>query len=173
GSVVWGFRRRLLGSLAVAAACAFGLGGPAAAAQRATAPRGGTLRVITPIVFPSLDPALTKPAVRFYWYATCATLMAFRDEPAPPGVRIRPEAAAGSPKISHAGRTYVFRVRRGWRFSDGSPLTAANFARGLARVMNPVMGSPGAGLFSDVARVTAKGLRLRIDLNQADADLPM
>jgi peptide/nickel transport system substrate-binding protein len=134
---------------------------------------GGTLRVITPILFPSLDPALTKPAVRFYWYATCATLMAFRDQPAPAGFRIRPEAAVGPPKVSNGGRTYVFRVRRGWRFSDGSRLTAANFKKALDRVRNPVMASPGAGLFSDVSHVSAKGLRLRIDLNEADADLPM
>ena len=106
------------------------------------------------------------------WYATCAPLMAWRDAAAPEGFAVRPEAAAGRPKVSRDGRTYVFTVRKGLRFSDGSSLTAANFERALDRVMNPVMGSPSAYLLSDVKRVSASGERLRIELSRPDGDLP-
>lgn len=140
-------------------------------AAGSTSRDGGTLRVVTPVDFTSLDPAVSKPAAAAIWYATCATLMAFPDEPAPDGLIPQPEAAAGLPDVSRDGRTYVFTVRRGLRFSDGSPLMAANFARALGRVLNPAMGSPGAFLFSDVRRVSASGLRLRIELTKPSGDL--
>ena len=133
---------------------------------------GGTLRVIDPMDIVSLDPALNMGD--FAWAledATCATLMIFRDEPAPEGDTVQPEAAAGPPEISRDGRTYIFQVRPGLRFSDGSPLTAGNFARALGRVLDPVMRSPGAYLFSDILHVSASGLRLRIVLRAPSGDL--
>jgi len=137
-----------------------------------TATSRGTLRVAAPLDVPSLDPALARPLSYATWYATCATLMAFRDVPAPRGLTVRAEAAVGPPKVSRDRRTYVFTVRRGLRFSNGSPLRAANYARALGRVLNPAMQSYGAGLFSDVKRVRATGDRLRIELRKPTSDLP-
>jgi peptide/nickel transport system substrate-binding protein len=97
--------------------------------------------------------------------------MAFQNAPAPEGYAVRPEAAAGPPQVSRDGRTYVFTVRKGLRFSDGSRLTAENFVHALTRVLNPAMGSLGADLFSDVWRLSAKADRLRIILRQPDGDL--
>jgi peptide/nickel transport system substrate-binding protein len=160
-------------------------GVPAGSAPATTSPSGGTLLVITPPPpngfagsgITALDPALTpspSPQVsrpHSVWYATCATLMAFPDAPAPDGLLPQPEAAASPPAISRDGRTFVFTVRRGLRFSDGSPLTAGNFARALGRVRNPIMASPGAILFSDVKSVSASGRRLRIELTRPSGDL--
>jgi ABC-type transport system substrate-binding protein len=97
--------------------------------------------------------------------------MAFRDPPAPDGFQVQPEAAVAPPEVSRDGRTYVFTVRKGLRFSDGSPLTAANFAHGLGRVLNPVMRSPGAELFPDVKGAFPSGRRLRIELRKPAGDL--
>jgi ABC-type transport system substrate-binding protein len=119
----------------------------------------------------SLDPALTVPIAAAPWYATCSTLMAFPDAAGATGLQARPDAAQGSPQISRDRRTYVFTVRKSLRFADGSPLTAANFAAALRRVMNPRMQSPGANLFSDVKRVAADGRHLRITLREASGDL--
>jgi peptide/nickel transport system substrate-binding protein len=148
------------------------LGVPAGSAPATTTSSGGTLSVIDPMDIVSLDPALNMGD--FAWAledGTCATLMIFRDAPAPEGDTVQPEAAAGPPEISRDGRTYVFTVRRGLRFSDGSPLTAGNFKRALGRVLDPAMRSPGAYLFSDVRRVSATGLRLRITLSKPSGDL--
>lgn len=97
--------------------------------------------------------------------------MAYRDAPAPAGYTVRPEAAVGVPKISRDGRTYIFTVRKGLRFSDGSPLTAANFAHGLRRVLNPAMRSEGALLFADIKAATARGRQLRIELRRPSTGL--
>ena len=120
----------------------------------------------------SLDPALGDGLARIFERDTCATLMSFRTNRAPNGDILRPEAAVGAPRVLNSGRTYVFTVRKGLRFSDGSPLTAHNFKRALWRVKEPVMQSPGEKFFSDVRRVTASGLHLRIDLSRPNADLP-
>src|SRR6516165_10080540 len=141
--------RRTFLLVALGATLAMLLGVPAGSVPASAAPDGGTLLVITPPPpngwggsgITALDPALTPPqqASRpaIIWYATCATLMAFPDAPAPEGLLPQPEAAAGPPAISDDGRRYTFTVRRGLRFSDGSPLTAGNFARALGRVRNP------------------------------------
>ena len=140
-----------------------------------TGPRGGTLRVVLPSqATPTLDPAVGAGPTTGWgalWYSICATLYAFRDAPAPAGYELRAEAAEGPPAVSNDRRTYVFTVRRGLRFSDGSPLTAANFEHGLRRVLSPGTRSEGAFLFSDVKRVSASGRRLRIELRQPRGDL--
>jgi peptide/nickel transport system substrate-binding protein len=131
------------------------------------------VRAIGPLDVGPLDPALARPlnGALFNW--TCATLEIFADAPAPAAKTVVSEAAAGPPQVSRDGLTYVFTVRPGLRFSDGSPLTAANFARALGRVKDPAMGSPGAGLFSDVRKVSASGRRLRIELSEPSGDLLM
>jgi peptide/nickel transport system substrate-binding protein len=154
-------------ALIVALAC---LGAPGSVPGARGGP-GGTLVIATPLAFATLDPAVSPPAASALWYATCATLTAFRDAPAPLGLTTEWEAAAGPPAVSHDERTYVFTVRRGLRFSDGSPLTAANFAAALGRILNPAMNSPGAPLYSDVEQVSARGLRLRIELSKPSGDL--
>jgi peptide/nickel transport system substrate-binding protein len=134
-------------------------------------PTGGTLRVVTPVYPATLDPALTGPIAYPLWFATCATLTAIADTPGATLSQLRPEAAAGPPQISPDRRTYVFTVRKGLRFSDGTPLTARNFAVALGRVLNPAMQSDAAFLYADVKRVKASGRRLRIDLKAPSGDL--
>ena len=150
--------------------------GAGASVSGTAAPSGGTLRIVLPPgAIPTLDPAATGQVFAWgaLWYSTCATLMAFRDAPAPEGYKVRPEAAVGLPAISRDRRTYVFTVRRGLQFSDGSRLTAANFAVALDRVLDPKMRSEGAALFSDVKRVSPRGRQLRIELSKPGGDLPM
>jgi peptide/nickel transport system substrate-binding protein len=110
-------------------------------------------------------------AALFDW--TCATLEIFADAPGQGAKTVVPEAAAGPPQVSRDGLTYVFTVEPGLRFSDGSALTAANFARALGRVEDPAMGSRGVGLYSDIRRVSASGRRLRIELSEPSGDLLM
>lgn len=143
----------------------------AGTAAKTKTPSGGTLRVVAPFDVGSLDPALSNPRSAPIEQGTCATLMAFRDRSGPSAYTTRPEAASGPPRVSRDGRTYVFTVRKGLRFSDGSPLRPANFALALRRVLNPAMRSYGADLFPDVKRVSASGDRLRIELRKPSGDL--
>ena len=163
-------RRSVIVVLAVTHALALSAAEPA---PPNGASAGGTLRVLYSGPDPTLDPAVAAAPTGWgaLWYATCATLMAFRDAAAPAGQTVRPEAAAGVPALSRDRRTYVFTIRDGLRFSDGSPLRARNFARALARTLNPVMRSEGASSFSDVKRVSASGRRLLIELKRPSGSL--
>jgi ABC-type transport system substrate-binding protein len=115
---------------------------------------GGTLRIAV-TTFDSVDPALAG----FTWadLATCALLVRYPDKPPLEGDRVVPEVAAGYPRISRNGRTYTFRIRRGFRFSTGAPVTAANFAYAFDRVLSPKLQSTGADFIDDI--VGAKAVR--------------
>ena len=159
--------------LVLGVACIVALSAAASGPSKAAPPSGGTLRIVLAGEIPTLDPAITPLGWGPIWYGACATLMAFRDAAAPEGLTVRPEAAVAAPMVSDGGRTYVFTVRKGLRFSDGSPLTAANFVHALKRVLNPIMRSEGASVFSDVRRMTATGRRLRIELRKPRGDLAL
>jgi peptide/nickel transport system substrate-binding protein len=79
-----------------------------------------------------IDPALSFTAPGWALLdTTCARLMAYPDRPPPAGFRLQPEVAAALPKVSRDLRTYRFRLRRGFRFSDGTPVRASAFARAI------------------------------------------
>jgi ABC-type transport system substrate-binding protein len=118
---------------------------------------GGTFRVgIVPELFDSIDAAIsgspgTIPVIR----ATCASLMALPDKPFPAGLRVVPELAVDYPKITNAGRTYTFTIRKGLRFSTGTLVTARDVAHTINRVLNPTLKAYTAGLFQDVVGARA------------------
>jgi YVTN family beta-propeller protein len=115
---------------------------------------GGTLHVavasnIDPAVFRNSGPDLSL------LNATQLTLVGFPDRG---GTRILPEAAAALPTVSAGGRTYTFTIRRGFRFSDGSPVTAANFEAAFLRLLDPEHWQPlpfWPDYFGDIVGVRA------------------
>jgi len=137
----------------------------------ATVP-AGTLRAVSAADVNSLDPALVDAPLEWdIAVTTCTTLFVQR-----PGrglsVELVPEAAAGFPVISRDRLTYAFSVRPGLRFADGTPLTAAAFARGIGRVLDPRMRAPAAAEFeSAIASVNAQGRRFFVRLARPRGDL--
>jgi peptide/nickel transport system substrate-binding protein len=134
-----------------------------------------------------LDPQLGY--VRTAWwlkYATALKLVNWPDRAGPAGTRFVLEAAK-SVAVSNRGKTYTFVIRKGLRFSDGSPVTARSFAYAIDRTANKQLASPGAPFITDVngtnivgakrvndgyathvSGVTAKGYRLVIRLTKPD-----
>ena len=55
-----------------------------------------------------------------------------------------PAAAKSPPTVSADGLTYTFTLRDGLTYSDGSPLTARDFAYGFTRLCDPANASPYA-----------------------------
>jgi peptide/nickel transport system substrate-binding protein len=153
-----------------------------------TGKNGGTFRVTTLAgAFGSLDPALAyDPPTWTLLDATCARLFNYPDKPPPQGFRAVPEVAAGYPRITHNGRTFTFKLRSGFRFSNGAPVKASAFARQINRLLNPAMHSPGlqyvqdivgasnvlAGKRASARGVVAKGLTLVVSFIRAVPDFP-
>jgi peptide/nickel transport system substrate-binding protein len=155
----------------------------AAAAGSSSAKEGGTL-TIGLLSFDFVDPALVldpaasdiQSVVAATWGtedATCAMLFRYAAT-APRAVRfdLMPEVASGSPAVSADGKTYTFRIRNGFRFSTGTPVTAQSYANAITRVLNPVMRSPGAVYLKDIVGVRAVGNQLRIRLGKSVPDFP-
>src|SRR6266516_8050887 len=121
--------------------------------------------------FATLDPALAQTADAWELeYATCAKLLDYPPRPGYRGTRLVPEVATALPEVSADRLTYTFRVRTGWRFSDGAPVTAASFARALERAQSPELVSPASTYLREVASWRARGRTLTIHLRRVAPD---
>src|SRR5262245_20740371 len=173
-------KKRAFASLAATALGAtlviasIGSGAASASSQTGQASaRGGTLRVDSRSDFDYVGPALAYFSHSWQMeYATQLKLMNFPDVDGAAGTRLRPEAAAGFPIVSNSGRTYTFRIKKGFRFSNGTPVTASNFAYAILRSLNPRMQSPAASFVEDIVgakaviagkATKAAGIRVRGD----------
>ncbi len=143
--------------------------GPQAAAKSDA--RGGTMRIDSLSDFDYVDTSLAY--FSHSWQILNATqlkLMSFPDKEGAAGSRMRPEAAAGFPKVSRDGKTYTFTVRSGFKFSDGSAVTARNFEYAIRRALNAKMQSPASSFLDDVASYKASGNTLTIKLKVVAPD---
>jgi YVTN family beta-propeller protein len=151
----------------------------------------GAIRVSRERPFPYLDPTRVGAADQDELqviYQTCAGLLTYPDLPGAAGERLVPDVAAALPTVSADGRTYTFRIRRGFRFSPPSnaPVTAATFAHTIDRMLSPGDGGYERGFFGDIvgetpfnagktkqlAGVIARGDEVVIRLTAPAPDLP-
>ena len=122
-------------------------GQPKAAVSLAESKRGGTFNVsFVTNALDYVDPALSYSDATLLLDATCARLMNYPDKPPPEGLRLIPEVAAAPPRMSKDAKTYTFRLRSGFRFSDGKPVQASAFARAINRIL--ALGVDSAGFSS-------------------------
>src|ERR1044071_5863715 len=123
----------------------------------ASASNGGILRVgiaERPVL---MDPQLADYSTNWWIeYATAAKLFNFPDKRGRAGSIPEPEAAPPF-AVSKDGRVYTFKIREGFRFSDGSRVTADSFAYAIDRVANHDLESPGARFIVDPAGTNIVG----------------
>src|SRR5919109_2454865 len=125
-----------------------------AASSSQAAKKGGTMR----LNMSDTDLDFSDPSLSYYvigWqveYATQIKLVNYPDKAAPAGSRLIPEAAVAMPIISNNGKTYTFTIRKGLRFSDGSPISAKNFKWAFDRSATKAQQSPATPLPSTAAR---------------------
>jgi peptide/nickel transport system substrate-binding protein len=146
---------------------------------------GGIFKVGTTGASVQIDPQLSYVTTGWWLeYATAAKLYNYR-----PGGKLVPEVASRF-TVSTDGRRYTFVIRKGFRFSDGTPVTARSFKYAINRAANHDLASPGAqfitnpagvdiagardvnnGQGTDVGGVRVRGNRLVIELNRRSGDL--
>ena len=131
-------------SMLVAAAFA----GAASSTVDAHAKKGGTIKLnmsATDVDFS--DPSLAYGTISWQIeFATALKLYNYPDKPKPLGGKIQPEGAVGFPVVSKDGKTYTITVKPGFKFSDGSAVTAANYAFAINRVAQPGHAVAGVGV---------------------------
>ncbi len=105
----------------------------------ATAPdqggRGGTLRLLHSRSI-TLDPAFQTDLLPLMSDRLLrSTLVAYRHVSGPAGTQVVPDLAVAVPTPSGNATSFAFRLRPGIIYSDGRPLVASDFRRGLERVV--------------------------------------
>src|SRR5579862_4004778 len=117
-------------------------------------------------------------------YETCVPLLGYSDGGGK-GVdsSVTPIGAKGMPVIKNGGKTYVFTVKSGFKFSDGAPLTAANYKYAIDRDASTGLLSPVDGFMASVkgwqngtaangvTGVTVKGNKITFNLTKPDGSL--
>jgi peptide/nickel transport system substrate-binding protein len=123
-----------------------------------TAHRGGTLRVGSPPT--ELDPALNyNPDAFLVDRLAYEGLVGYRRLGGSAGTRLVGELATGVPEPVDQGRRYVFQLRSGIEYSDGSPLRATDVRASLERtlVVSPKGLAPPFDSIKGVDRCLATG----------------
>jgi ABC-type transport system substrate-binding protein len=153
-----------MGRAALAAALLVAL--TAGLASASPAKQGGIFRLGTTGASVQIDPQLSY--VTTGWsleYATAAKLYNYPDKPGQAGGLLRPEVASGF-RVSGTGMTYTFTITKGFRFSDGTPVTARNFVYAITRAKNPKLNAPAEAFAAYIDSATAKRNRLVVRLTQ-------
>ena len=135
--------------LAIVAAFATALG-PSGGASRGRATtaldhRGGTLKLLAKAASGTLDPQVnyTLPYWQLY-QATYDGLLAFKKAGGDAAFQVVPDIAQNIPTPTNGGKSWVFKIRKGIKFSNGQTVTpndvAASFRR-IFKVKSPTVGN--------------------------------
>jgi len=149
--------------------------------------KGGIWKAGTVGASTQVDPQLAYVTTAWFLeYATAAKLYNYPDKAGPPGSKLVPEVASKF-TVSNGGKRYTFFIRKGFKFSDGTAVTASNFKYAINRTANKDLASPGAQFITDptgtnivgakavndgngtnVSGVQVKGNKLVVNLTRGD-----
>ena len=137
-------------SMLVAAMLAGSASGGTQAASKKQA--GGSITITSRSDFDYVDTGLSYFSHTWTMMsASQLTLLYYPHVEGPAGGRLSPMASQGMPKVSNNGKTYTFTIKKGFKFSDGTAVTSANFKRAFDRGINKEMQSPASSFLDDVA----------------------
>jgi peptide/nickel transport system substrate-binding protein len=133
-------------SLLVAALLVGGCGGGSSTGSNA---KPTTLNV-TFAAFPDyMDPSLSYSLEGWTsMWDTYVPLLTYRHADGAAGAQLIPGLALAMPKITDGGKTYTLYLRKGLRYSDGTPVRASDFGATIERAL--AMNSPGTSFYTDI-----------------------
>jgi peptide/nickel transport system substrate-binding protein len=115
--------------------------------------KGGTLKLGT-TQDPGIDPQKTNYQAELFWCCLTRTLVTYNlRPPTQGGTVLHPDLAVSLPKVTNAGRTYTFKLKRGIHY--GPPfqrleVTSQDIRRALQREADPAVAAPNASSFSAI-----------------------
>jgi ABC-type transport system substrate-binding protein len=120
-----------------------------AAGKGASLKSGGTWKTALAGPGETMDPQTTYLTTTWWLeYSTAAKLFNYPDKAGSAGLKLVPEVASRY-TVSRNGKVYTISVRKGFRFSDGKPVTANSFVYAYKRVISTGLQSPGKSFVTD------------------------
>jgi len=108
--------------------------------------RGGTMRLVAVAAAGTFDPQINYTLQYWQLYRGLYDgLLAFKKGKGAEGFTIVPDLAEDMPQIADDGKTYIFKIRKGIKFSDGTDLTVKDVVASYQRIFK--VSSPTAGSF--------------------------
>src|SRR5918995_590825 len=128
-------------------------GGGSSGGGDGEAKKGGSITISQTSQPDYMDPALTYTvnAIEPLWLVY-TPLITYAREDGPEGSKLIPGLAEALPEISEDGLTYKLTLRKGLKYSDGSPVKAADFEHTIKRVLNLESGGSAFYLVIDGAQ---------------------
>jgi peptide/nickel transport system substrate-binding protein len=122
-------------ALAMLGVAACGGGGDNGGGGGGGGKKGGSIKIGT--TGPdSYDPVLMQTVQAFQPLKTVYTgLLAYKDETGKAGNELIPGLAEKMPTVSSDNKTYKFKLRKGLKYSDGTPVKASDFEFAIKRLM--------------------------------------
>ena len=147
----------LVAGFALLAAACGGGGGNANKETTGTATTGGAgqqktfanFRIVYDTGTDYLDPGLsyTVQGWQAMWNVYLS-LLGYKHVAGPDGATLVPALATALPQVSADGKTYKLTLRKGLKYSDGTPVKATDFRYAIERDYK--VDSPGVGFFSNI-----------------------
>ena len=115
---------------------------------------GGTLRVVSSVATPSIDPALAFPQQPFEFFeGAYDTLVTYQRVGGSDGLQLVPDLALTMPTVTDGGTTYSFVLRAGLRYSDGQPVRPEDFRHAIERAIE--LNQNAASFLSEIVGATS------------------
>src|SRR3954470_2448431 len=97
--------------------------------------RGGTLKLLAKAAGGTIDPQVNYTLQYWQLYqATYDGLLAFTKAGGDGAFTVVPDLAQAIPKPGNGGKTWVFKLRKGIRFSNGKPVAAHDVVASFQRI---------------------------------------
>jgi peptide/nickel transport system substrate-binding protein len=114
---------------------------------------GGTLSILTPSFTDFEDPQLGYEATGWEArYNVYIPLLTYAHAEGQAGTKVIPGLAEALPKITNGGKTYSLTLRKGLKYSDGSPVKASDVKFAFQRIFKT--NSKGIPLFTNISGAT-------------------
>jgi peptide/nickel transport system substrate-binding protein len=137
-----------------------------------TTPSGNTFanfRIAYDTGIDFLDPALsyTVQGWSIMWNVYLP-LLGYKHVNGPDGATLVPYLAQSLPTVTNGGKTYTFTLRKGLKYSDGTPIKASDFKSTIERDFQA--DSPGVGFFEGIVGAAQYGKTKKGDISGITTD---
>jgi peptide/nickel transport system substrate-binding protein len=141
--------KKLCGIAAVLCLAAVSMFSLASCGSSSSAEQGGTLRGIYASFPDALDPTLSYSQEGWTaMYETYIPLLTYARANGSAGGKVIPGLAKSLPQVSDGGKTYTLVLRKGLKYSDGTPVRASDFKFAAERMFK--VNSPGSPFYTTI-----------------------